>query len=103
MPVEQHQRRRIQPTCSRCPPVIGPGYTFGSVTDKISAIALTQPTIAALVDRLCVAFALVMLLLYAIAYLLVSASASGVSIFPSPGDLPSSTSCGGSASAMRAR
>src|SRR5260370_13553099 len=32
------------PEIRRLTPVIGPGYTYGSVTDKISAIVLTRPT-----------------------------------------------------------
>src|SRR5215510_1192594 len=32
------------PEIRRLTPVLGPGYTFGSVTDKISSIVLTRPT-----------------------------------------------------------
>ncbi len=32
------------PKIRRLTPVIGPGYTYGSVTDKISSIVLTRPT-----------------------------------------------------------
>src|SRR5438034_10041415 len=32
------------PEIRRLTPVIGPGHTFGSVTDKISSIVLTRPT-----------------------------------------------------------
>src|SRR5260370_37897676 len=32
------------PEIRRLTPVIGPGYTYGSVTDKISAVVLTRPT-----------------------------------------------------------
>jgi Ni/Fe-hydrogenase subunit HybB-like protein len=52
------------------PPVIGPGYTYASVTDKISAIVLTGRTPRAWVLGFGVAFLLVMLLMYAVAYLL---------------------------------
>ena len=49
-----------------------PGHTYGSVTDKISAIVLTAPVQLALVrSASAIAFALLMLLLVAIAYLLV--------------------------------
>ena len=52
------------------PPIIAPGYTYGSVTDKISAIVLTRRPPMLWVAGLAFSFALVMLLLYAIAYLL---------------------------------
>jgi molybdopterin-containing oxidoreductase family membrane subunit len=51
-------------------PVIGPGYTFASVTDKISAIVLTRPAPRGWWIGFLLTFALVMLLLYAITYLL---------------------------------
>ena len=53
------------------PPVIGPGYTFTSVTEKISAIVLTRPTSRRWWVGFLFAFALVMMLHFAIAYLLV--------------------------------
>ncbi len=52
------------------PPVIGPGYTYASVTDKISAIVLTRRPPRGWVVGFGVSFALIMLLLYAVAYLL---------------------------------
>jgi molybdopterin-containing oxidoreductase family membrane subunit len=52
------------------PPVIEPGYTYGSVTDKISAIVLTRPTSRGWIVGFAIAFSLVMLLFYAITYLL---------------------------------
>src|SRR6266705_721959 len=52
------------------PSVIGPGYTFASITDKISAIVLTTRTPRGWwVGFLC-SFALVMMLFYAVSYLL---------------------------------
>jgi len=51
-------------------PVIGPGYTFASVTDKISAIVLTNPVTRRWWVGFGVTFALVMMLNFAIAYLL---------------------------------
>ncbi len=51
------------------PPVIGPGYTFTSVTEKISAIVLTRPTSRRWWIGFLIAFALVMVLHVAIAYL----------------------------------
>ncbi|HEY7288412.1 MAG TPA: NrfD/PsrC family molybdoenzyme membrane anchor subunit [Vicinamibacterales bacterium] len=52
------------------PPVISPGYTYASVTDAISSIVLTRPTPPAWMVGFGIAFLLVMLLMYAIAYLL---------------------------------
>ncbi|HEV3218027.1 MAG TPA: NrfD/PsrC family molybdoenzyme membrane anchor subunit [Vicinamibacterales bacterium] len=53
------------------PPVIAPGYTFGSVTDKISAIVLTRGTPLGWWLGFLLAFALVNVLLVSITYLLV--------------------------------
>jgi molybdopterin-containing oxidoreductase family membrane subunit len=52
--------------------VIGPGHTYASVTDKISAIVLTGRTPRGWFIGFAVSFALVMLLLYATAYLLLA-------------------------------
>lgn len=52
-------------------PVIQPGHTFGSVTDKISAIVLTRKTPRGWLIGFGIAFILVMILLYAITYLLI--------------------------------
>src|SRR5947199_9368746 len=60
-----------QTTLEQSPPVIRPGYTFGSITDKISVITLSQPTSRRWWLGFAVTFALVLLLHYAIAYLLV--------------------------------
>ena len=87
---------------SQPPPVIGPGYTLRSVTDKISSIVLTRPTSRRWYFGFMLSFSLVMLLLYALAKLVLSASASGALTSPSPGALPSPTSCGGLGSAMPA-
>jgi molybdopterin-containing oxidoreductase family membrane subunit len=51
-------------------PVLGPGYTYGSVTDKISAITLSRRTPSGWWIGFGLAFLLVMVLLFAIAYLL---------------------------------
>jgi molybdopterin-containing oxidoreductase family membrane subunit len=51
------------------PPVIGPGYTFTSVTEKISALVLTRPTSRGWWVGFLITFALVLMLFYAIAYL----------------------------------
>jgi len=50
------------------PPVIGPGYTYGSVTDKISAIVLTHKTPRSWYAAFGVAFILMSALLLAIAW-----------------------------------
>src|SRR5436189_5213180 len=53
------------------PAVIRPGHTFASVTDKISSIVLQRPAPWGWWFGLAVSFSLVMLLLYAVSYLLV--------------------------------
>src|SRR6202051_2548699 len=50
-------------------PVIGPGYTFGTVTEKISAIVLTRPASNGWCLGLRIAFMLTMMMLYAVGYL----------------------------------
>src|SRR6202049_3723331 len=50
-------------------PVIEPGYTFGSVTEKISAIVLTRPASNGWFLGFGVAFMLTMMMLYAVGYL----------------------------------
>src|ERR1700688_4851464 len=52
-------------------PVIEPGYTFGTVTDKISSIVLTRPTSNGWIVGFGIAFLLTMGMLYAIGYLFV--------------------------------
>jgi Ni/Fe-hydrogenase subunit HybB-like protein len=52
--------------------VLAPGHTYASVTDKISTIVLTRKTPRGWLLGFGLAFALVMLLLYAISYLLVA-------------------------------
>jgi Ni/Fe-hydrogenase subunit HybB-like protein len=51
-------------------PILGPGYTYASISDKISTIVLTGRTPLAWVIGFGCSFALFMLLMYAIAYLL---------------------------------
>jgi Ni/Fe-hydrogenase subunit HybB-like protein len=50
-------------------PVIGPGHTFATVTDKISSIVLTRPVSNGWLVGFGVMFLLTMMLLYAIGYL----------------------------------
>jgi Ni/Fe-hydrogenase subunit HybB-like protein len=52
--------------------VLAPGHTYASVTDKISSIVLTRKTPRGWLFGFGLAFALVMLLLYAISYLLIA-------------------------------
>jgi molybdopterin-containing oxidoreductase family membrane subunit len=63
--------QRIENGEARRAPVIEPGYTFGTVTDKISSIVLTRPTSNGWFMGFGVAFLLTMMMLYAIAYLFV--------------------------------
>jgi molybdopterin-containing oxidoreductase family membrane subunit len=51
-------------------PVIEPGHTYASVTDKISAIVLTRPTSLGWVAGFTLAFGLVMVLTIAVAWLI---------------------------------
>jgi hypothetical protein len=51
------------------PPVIAPGYTFGSVTDKISAIVLTRRTPLGWYAGFALAFSFTLLLLVSLTYL----------------------------------
>jgi molybdopterin-containing oxidoreductase family membrane subunit len=53
------------------PPVIAPGYTFGSVTDKISAIVLARRTPLGWYAGFGITFLLTMLLLVSLGYLVV--------------------------------
>jgi Ni/Fe-hydrogenase subunit HybB-like protein len=52
-------------------PFLAPGHTYASVTDKISAIVLTRQTPRGWLFGFALSFALTMLLLYAITYLVV--------------------------------
>jgi Ni/Fe-hydrogenase subunit HybB-like protein len=54
------------------PPLIEPGYTFASVTDKISVIVLRKGTPRGWWVGLLISFSLVSLLLYAVSYLLIA-------------------------------
>ena len=46
-------------------PVVEPGYTFGTVTEKISAIVLTRPASNGWFVGFGIAFLLTMMMLYA--------------------------------------
>jgi Ni/Fe-hydrogenase subunit HybB-like protein len=57
------------PAAEQETPVIGPGYTYGSVTEKITSVVLGRRTPRWWFAGFAVAFALTMMLFYAIAYL----------------------------------
>jgi molybdopterin-containing oxidoreductase family membrane subunit len=61
---------RPEPTPSRAP-LVEPGHTFASVTDKISAVVLTQPTPRIWYVGFAVGFALLMLMFWALANVVV--------------------------------
>jgi len=52
-------------------PVLQPGYTFGSITDKISSIVLTRRSPRGWMMGVAVSFAVVMVMFYAVTYLLI--------------------------------
>ncbi len=58
-------------TAPEAPPIIAPGHTFGTITDKISAIVLTRRTPLGWLVGFAVTFTLVMMLLLALTYLFV--------------------------------
>src|SRR4051794_12748902 len=71
MPEDQHTATEERERAAQSPaPVIGPGHTLASITDKISAITLTRPTSRRWLLGFAVSFALLMLLLVTIANLL---------------------------------
>ena len=53
------------------PPVIEPGYTFATITDKISAIVLRRKTSPGWLLGFGISFLIVMLLMYAVSFLLI--------------------------------
>src|SRR5258705_1865728 len=59
------------PEIRRLTPVIGPGYTYGSVTDKISAIVLTRLTSLGWFIGFSIAFSLMGLMTVAIGWLII--------------------------------
>ncbi len=60
----------VVPVVPAEPPVIGPGHTFATVTDKISAIVLTQKAPRAWWVGFGIAFVFTMILLFAVAYVI---------------------------------
>jgi molybdopterin-containing oxidoreductase family membrane subunit len=72
MPEALHPERREHLTDEEfTAPVIEPGHTYASVTEKIGSIVLTHPTPRSWVIGFGISFVLVMLMLYAITVLLV--------------------------------
>src|SRR5687767_6214167 len=76
MAVQEHPHDRLagitEDAYRMTPPVIAPGHTFASVTDKISAIVLTRPTTIGWLFGLMIGFGLLMMLMLAIGNLLVT-------------------------------
>ena len=64
------EEKTATPSLDAPAPVMEPGHTYGSVTDKISSIVLTQPTSRTWFIGFGVAFSLMLLLFYSIGYLL---------------------------------
>jgi molybdopterin-containing oxidoreductase family membrane subunit len=69
---EDSQKSWSPETTISPPSVVGKGLTFASVTDKISSIALTRRTPLGWFIGAGIAFAITMLMLYTIGYLLVT-------------------------------
>ncbi len=65
--IPRDERRSLS---SHLPPVVQPGHTMASVTDKISSVVLTRQTPRAWFIGLAISFSLTMLLLVAVTYLL---------------------------------
>src|SRR5208282_5530820 len=59
------------PEIRRLTPVLGPGHTYASVTDKISAIVLTRPTSLGWFIGFGIAFSVVGMLTVALAWLII--------------------------------
>ncbi|MGC2528982.1 MAG: NrfD/PsrC family molybdoenzyme membrane anchor subunit [Candidatus Acidiferrum sp.] len=58
------------PEIRRLEPVLGPGHTYGSITDKISSIVLTRPVSLGWLAGFGICFCFIMLLNLAIVYLI---------------------------------
>jgi molybdopterin-containing oxidoreductase family membrane subunit len=67
----EQDRVQTQPEPAGSAPVLAPGHTFGSITEKISSIVLAQRAPRGWWLGLVVTFIAVMVLLYAVTYLLV--------------------------------
>ena len=68
---QEHPHEEVRSAVLTKPPVIGPGHTFSSVTDKIASIALSRRTPLGWFIGFGLAFMLVMMLFYTIGYLVI--------------------------------
>ncbi|MGB7844291.1 MAG: NrfD/PsrC family molybdoenzyme membrane anchor subunit [Candidatus Acidiferrum sp.] len=59
------------PELRRLDPVLGPGHTYASVTDKIAAVVLTRPPSTGWIAGFAVSFTVVMVLFVSLAYLII--------------------------------
>src|SRR5580765_3568596 len=59
------------PEIKRLSPVLGPGHTYGSVTDKIAAVVLTQPPTTGWIVGFALSFTVVMLLIISLSWLII--------------------------------
>src|SRR4051812_41395938 len=84
-------------------PVIEPGHSFGSVTDKITSIVLRRGAPLWWLGGIAITFGMLQLLLLSCTLLFAKGVGVWESTSPSAGASPSSISFGGSVSAMPAR
>ncbi len=68
---QEHPHEEVRSAVITKPPVIGPGHTFSSVTDKIASIALSRRTPMGWFIGFGLAFMLVMMMFYTIGYLVI--------------------------------
>ena len=87
------------PPADRRVPVIAPGHTFSTITEKISNIVLKRPVSLGWIVGFLIMFSFMNMLMMALGYLFIKGPASGALTSPWAGDLPSSISFGGSVSA----
>ena len=84
--------------------VVGPGHSFGSVTDKIASAILRPGFLPGWLVGFVLAFGVMSMFLFAVTWLLIKGTGHlGRQRAGRAGALPSSTSSGGSASATPAR
>ncbi|RPJ79673.1 MAG: hypothetical protein EHM13_13155 [Acidobacteria bacterium] len=67
----QHPPDEPRPIALAETPVIAPGHTFATITDKISAIVLTRRTPTGWFIGFAIAFSVVMMFMMAVAWLIV--------------------------------
>jgi hypothetical protein len=68
--MEVNQNQEVVPAPFRTP-LVEPGHTFGSVTDKISSIVLTRKTPLGWFIAFSISFTLLMMFMVAVSYLLI--------------------------------